>query len=91
MNEQTRFDRDRMQNANIALASRASITTLDALQNFEPAVQAVALAVTFRLMAESLGVQPQDVFASVGQMMEHAENTGRTEFRSVKLYMEGEL
>lgn len=91
MSQQPRFDRDRMQNANLLMARRASITTLDALQNFKPAVQVVALAVTFRLMAESLGVQPQDVFASVGQMMKHAENTGRTEFRSVKMYMEGEL
>ncbi len=88
---QANFDRDRMQNANLSTARQASIATLDALQNYEPATQVVALGVCFRLMAESLGVQPQDVFSSVGQMMQHAENTGRTEFRSVKLYMEGEL
>ena len=68
-----------------------SMVTITALQDFRPEAQIAALATTFRLMAEMMGVEPQDIFQATGRMMDHAEATGRPEFRAIRSYMKGEL
>ena len=86
----TKLDRLAITNMPVRQASVASMKIIDAIQSLRPHEQVAGMAATFLLLAEHLGMTPQDIFAITTNIMNHAEGR-RPEFAAVAQYMAEEL
>lgn len=84
------MNRDLFNNAQVRDVSNASMAVITTIQDMQPHVQMAALAATFLLLSDHWKVAPQEAFAAVKNLMNHAEGR-RPEFNAVAAYMEAEL
>lgn len=84
------LNRDLLNTVPTREAAVASMTVIDALQDFPVEHQLVALTATYKLMTERFNINPQDVFTVADNVMHHADGR-RTEFKAISDYLEGEL
>lgn len=85
-----KLNRDLMNTMPVKAAALASMTVIDALQDYTPEMQLVALTATYKLMTERYDVSPHDVFTVADNVMHHADGR-RVEFKAIADYLEGEL
>jgi glucose-6-phosphate isomerase len=71
-------------------AAVASMTVIDALQDYPAEHQLVALTAAYKLMTERFNISPQDVFTVADNVMHHADGR-RAEFAAIADYLAGEL
>lgn len=69
----------------------ASMAIIDSIQKEPPHIQMHAAAAVFLLLAEYNGEPAQDAFARTKNLMNHANEGRRAEFRAIEAYMEGEF
>ncbi len=86
-----RIDRDLMHMASPRDVAVATMTTIDALQDFQPHVQVLGAAAVFLNLATHFRVPAQDVFTAVANLMNDRQGMARPEFAGVRQYMENEL
>lgn len=85
-----KLDRDIMNMAAPRDVARASLATLNALQDFRPEIQIMGAATVFLSLAEHLGIPAQEAF-SVTKNLINGDDGKRPEFKGVDAYMKGEL
>lgn len=81
---------DRFNNMNVRKAAQASMHIINAIQQMPPEEQVAGMASTFLLLADHNRMTPQEMFAVVANIMNHADGR-RPEFAAVAQYMENEL
>lgn len=86
-----KFNNDLMINADHEQVAMTSFAVIDLLQDLDPELQALALAATFKLLAERFNLNPQDVFTYAGNLMTHTDGTHRSEFKGIRMYLREEL
>lgn len=85
------INRDIVASADVRLAATSTMQVLDAIQSIRPReYQITALACSFQLLAERVGLEPQDLFALSTNIMNHADGR-RPEFAAVRQYLKEEL
>lgn len=85
-----RINRDVMNMAGPVEVARASMTTLNALQDFRPEIQILGAAAVFLSLADHLGIPAQEAFAATTNLI-NDDNGKRPEFQAISAYLEGEL
>lgn len=85
-----RINRDVMNMAGPGEVARASMTTLNALQDFRPEIQILGAAAVFLSLADHLGIPAQEAFAATKNLI-NDDNGKRSEFFAIGAYLEGEL
>lgn len=85
-----KLNRDALNMASPKAVAMATLTTLDALQDFTPEVQIMGAAAVFLELAEYIGIPPQEAFAATKNLI-NGDDGKRPEFRAISAYLEGEL
>jgi len=85
-----KFNRDLMNMASVKEAATSTMRVIDAAQDLPPHLQLIGITATFKMMLERFGVDPQDAFTAVDNIMNNAEGK-RAEFRAVRMYLATEL
>ncbi len=85
-----RINRDVMNMAGLGEVARASMTTLNALQDFRPEIQILGAAAVFLSLADHLGIPAQEAFSATTNLI-NDDNGKRSEFQAIVAYLEGEL
>ncbi len=83
-----KLDPDKLNNQKIKYTARASMAVIDALQDFPAEVQITALAAAFKLLADHLEVEAQDVMTVAGNILSQDDVV---EFDAVAAYLDGQL
>jgi len=84
------LDKDKMNSADPLLVGRSAMTTIDALQDFDPETQVMGMAACFLLLCDRFKVQPGDVFQTTQNVMNGVAGK-RPEFEAVQSYLAGEV
>ncbi|MGH0000080.1 hypothetical protein ACQU0X_08365 [Pseudovibrio ascidiaceicola] len=71
-------------------AATSTMAVIDAVQDYPPAVQIIAVVAAFKLMIERFNMNAQDAFTVADNIMNHAQGR-RVEFEAVQAYLENEL
>lgn len=72
------------------LAAKRSFQVIDAVQQWPPHEQVVALAATFLLLCETQRVNPRDALAVAERIIIHAEGK-LPEFAAIRDYLKDEI
>ena len=84
------MDPDMFKSVNVPEVANATMAVIDTIQDTPPHVRVAAISCAFLLMCERVGIEPQDAFSVVTNLMNFADGK-RPEFAAVKAYLEGEV
>ena len=85
------FDFQGLTNVSPQRVARGTFLALDRLQQFKPHEQAAAAAVFLLTICETCGVEPQDVFVPIKNLLMDEREGKREQFVAVRMYAENEL
>lgn len=83
------FDRDLFNSCSAPAASRASMSVINALADYQPHEQLVAIMACAILASERYGVRPPDAMQTASNIMTAVEGR-RAEFKAVERFMKEE-
>jgi hypothetical protein len=87
-----KIDMDRINNADLTVSAVAAFDVANALQHHHQfkAEQAVGCCAAFITLAESMKVNPAELFRAATNLMNHADGR-RPEFDALRMYFENEV
>lgn len=85
-----RYNRDLLTNAPPSVVAEGTMRLLDRMQDMKPEVQIACAATVFLALTKRLGIEPQDAFVTVKNMLATKEGE-RNEFYAVEAYCREEL
>jgi len=82
---------DKLNNAPRSQVQQAAFATIQHLQDEPVETQAAALSSAFLLLAQHLGVRPQQLWTVASNIIHDADQKMRPEFAAIRDYMAEEL
>jgi len=86
-----KLDNDKLFSVPARQTVQAAYGSLSANQHEQPAVQVMAAAVLFKVLAEELCLDISQLLSSAARLIKHDDNPYRAEVAALREYVKGEL